>query len=96
MVLAVVTDPDGRRVELNRERWEHILEPERHPELAQYLDDILRTIEKPDQQLPGNEADEIRFAAEHVGPSRWLQVVVVFGSDRAFVVTAFASRRLRK
>ena len=91
---ATVTDPDGRRVELTEERWAHIVEPERHPEMADHLADVLRTIEKPDNQFPGNEADEVWFLVENVGPSRWLQVVVIFEADRALVVTAFARRRL--
>lgn len=37
-VLAQVVDPDGRRVELTVERWEHIVDDrDGHPELSAYI-----------------------------------------------------------
>lgn len=93
---ATVTTPDGRQVELNGERRNHILEPTGRAERSDHLNDVLQAISRPDRQLSGNARDEVRLAVENVGPSRWLQVRVVFEAEPAFVVTAFASRRLRR
>jgi hypothetical protein len=93
-VLAEVVDPDGRRVELTDERWQHILvDPNGHPELAGYQSEVMRAVQAPDERRPGRRSNERWFFLRNAGPSRWLQVVVVYEDDRGWIVTAFARRR---
>jgi hypothetical protein len=91
-VLAVAVDPDGRRVELTRERWEHITHPHNHPQLGAHLADILNAVRQPTRQMTGPDDGEAWFYLEDRGPSRWLKVVVIFEPSRAFIVTAFPRR----
>jgi len=91
-VLASVEDPDGRQVELTTERWEHILEPNRHPELEPYRAEVLRAVSNPDRRAAGRRANEEWFFRRGAGPSRWLQVVVAYEARRGWIVTAFARR----
>ena len=93
-VLAEILDPDGRRVELTVERWAHIIEGDRHPELVGLQAEVLRAVAEPTEIRSGREPDELWFYLQGVGPSQWLKVVVVFGLDRAYIVTAFPRRRL--
>lgn len=90
-VLAAVEDPDGRRVELTAERWDHILEPNRHPELEPY-GELLQAVSAPDRRESGRRANEEWFFRRGVGPSRWLHVVVAYEAGRGWIVTAFARR----
>lgn len=91
-VLASITDPDGRLVELTAERWQHITDPDSHPELAPYRDEVLRAVSAPDMRRPGREPNEKWFFLEGAGPSEWLQVVVAYKEERGWIVTAFARR----
>lgn len=91
-VLATVTDPDGRAVELTAERWEHIIAADNHPELADLQPEVLRAVEAPDERRVLDESEWWFFLRE-VGPSKWLQVVVIFSEERGFIVTAFPRRK---
>ena len=85
-------DPRGREIVLTGERWEHIMEG--HPELKAHQEEVLRAVEAPSQTAPGREPDEEWFYRTHVGPSRWLKVVVVFDSaGGGRIITAFPRRR---
>jgi len=93
-ILAEVVDPDGRRVELTDERWQHILvDPDGHPELADYQAQVMRAVQMPDERRSGRKSNEQWFFLRHAGPSRWLQVVVAYDHDRGWIVTAFGRRR---
>lgn len=93
-VLAAVQDPDGRRVELTSERWQHIFDAaDGHPELGVHQAEVMRAIQGPDQRHPGRRENEQWFFLRDVGPSRWLQVVVAYEGARGWVVTAFARRK---
>lgn len=92
-VLAEVVDPDGQRVQLTDERWQHILdERDGHPELAGYQAEVMRAVQSPDRRLPGRKDNEAWFYLGSVGPSRWLKTVVAYEHGRGFITTAFARR----
>jgi hypothetical protein len=92
-VIATVTDPDGRRVDLTDERWAYIIRPDRHPELEPLQAQILAAVERPDDRLRGREANEEWFYVSGVGPRLWLRVVLAFEAERGWIVTAFARRQ---
>jgi hypothetical protein len=92
-VIASVTDPDGRRVDLTDERWAHIIRPDGHPDLETLQDQVLEAVAHPDLHLTGRKANEEWFLVAEVGPSRWVQVVVAFGAERGWIVTAFPRRK---
>ena len=74
-VLAEVTDPDGRRVELRQEDWDHITEG--HPEMSGLQAEVLRAIKAPDRRRVGHEPNEKWYYLGGVGPSSWIKTVVV-------------------
>lgn len=89
-ILAEVLDPDGRRVELTVERWEHIIQG--HPELVAHREAVLRAVTAPDRRLEGRKQNEEWFYLADAGPSQWLKVVVAYAQRRGFITTAFARR----
>ncbi len=91
-VLAAVSDPQGRVVELTTERWGHVLDI--HPEVEPFRAELLRAIEAPSKQVPGRKANEQWFYLAGAGPSRWLKVVVAYEGERGWIVTAFGRRSL--
>ena len=83
--------PDGRRVVLDVAGWRHILvEPQ---ELGPYREAVLATIATPDHRGSDPRPGRERYWRRGVGPSRWLMVVVDFGSEPARVVTAYGNRK---
>jgi hypothetical protein len=92
-VLAATTDPDGRRVELTDERWQHIIRPDGHPELAAFQAEVLRAVQAPDKRQTAPRNHEQWYFLRDIGPSRWLQVVVAYETGRGFIITAFGRRR---
>lgn len=91
--LAAVIDPNGRRVELDQERWQHITDPhDGHPELAALQTQVLHAVEAPDRHRPGHAPNEEWFYLAGAGPSRWLKVVVVFQAENGRIITAFPRR----
>lgn len=90
-VLAETVDPDGRRIILDYEGWEHILEE--HPEMATSREQIMATIRSPDHRRPDPRPGRERYYSRDLGPSRWLFVVVDFSETPPRIVTAYANRK---
>ncbi len=87
-VIATVTDPDGRAVDLTDTQWAHIVKRRRR--LARLQDVILKAVQEPDAVHDAPDQDNERwYYIEHTGRSRWLRVVVAYEGDRGFIVTAF-------
>ena len=84
------TDPDGRRVVLSFSRWRHILD--KHGELNGQRETVLEAVAHPEERLPGRTEYEEWFYGRMTRPSRWMRVVVHYGSDRGLIVTAFPRR----
>jgi hypothetical protein len=86
-------DPEGRRVVLLGAIW-HGKVVRDHPEIAPYLQDVLRVVATPAhvRAAPIFDARK-RFYARDVGPSRWLMVVVSYEQTPARIVSAFANRK---
>jgi hypothetical protein len=96
-ILGRTTDPDGRLVELTKERWNHIIDPPEgagHPELEGLENEVLEAVTEPDRRLPGTEPGEEWFYRAEVGPSRWLKVVVIYEEQRGFIVAAHGRRSM--
>jgi hypothetical protein len=83
------TDPDGRRVRLRTRAWLHILD--QHEELYDSRDAILRTVNRPDERLPGREVGEEWYYGTGfgIGPTNLVKVVVHYEGEVGFIVTAF-------
>jgi len=83
-------DPDRRRVVLDEDGWQHILNE--HAEMARHQAVVLAAVARPDHRDDDPRPGRERFWRERVGPSRWLFVVVDFNEIPARVVTAFGRR----
>ena len=77
----------GKRIRLTEERWHHITE--RHPEVGEYLDEVLSTITKPDVITFGWETERvaIRKFMDHD-----LAVIYKENAGGGFIITAFFTR----
>ena len=91
MTSSETVDPDGRRVVLDVAGWRHIVDE--HQELAPHREAVLATVAAPDHRAPDPRPERERYWRRGVGPSRWLMVVVNYGSMPARVVTAYGNRR---
>jgi hypothetical protein len=90
-VLVEAIDPEGRRVVLDQRVWDHMLKE--HPEIGAHRASVMATITAPEHRRPDPRPGRERYWRRGLGPSRWLLVVVDFGSDPARVVTAYGNRK---
>jgi hypothetical protein len=85
-VLGHAFDSRGRLVVFDAGSYLHL--NRRRPQLLDYVDAILATVEQPDfhelDPLPSRE----RFYKQHLDYQRWLRVVVSFEIRPARVITA--------
>jgi hypothetical protein len=63
------------------------ISPGRRPWLLNHIDVILDTVARPDHQTSDPTPGRERFYRQHID-GRWLRVVVDYGQDPAWVVTA--------
>jgi hypothetical protein len=82
---------NGVTIRLTDERWQHIIEE--HAELAQFREEVLRTIDGADRVLVGTAGELLAVRIIEAGKA----IVVVYREtnlDDGFVITAFLTRRL--
>lgn len=88
--MKVLDDCFGRTVRLTDERLAHILE---HPEMKGMEAEIERVLRQPQLVRRSRTDAAVRlfyeFYAQTVVNGKWLCVVVKYGEDDAFVVTAY-------
>ncbi len=93
-MLAITFDPDGRRVVLTQEAWDHIREG--HSLLASRMREIMAAVREPTRRLPGRtEAEEWYFTSEAL-ERLWVQVVVHYEGGEGWIVTAFPRESPRR
>lgn len=94
-MLASTRDPDGRRVVLSQEAWNHIREG--HPALGRRMREIMAAVREPTRRLPGGDEREEWYFTDEAFANLWVQVVVHYEGGEGWIVTAFprASPRRR-
>src|SRR4051812_24999330 len=83
----LVSGPDGRPVELTWHAWDHVRK--RHPEVVDFLLDVVLTIEHPAYREPDDRPGRERLFRRD-GPEGWIRVVLEFSGDFDRFVTAFS------
>ena len=91
-VLASTTDRDGRDVVLLERIWNGKVLRD-HPEMHAHLEAVIATVHEPEHVAADPRDDRLRYYRRHVGPSRWLLVVVSYEQEPARVITALATRK---
>lgn len=88
--MKLLADCFGRNVRLTEERLTHILE---HPEMKGMAAELERTLRQP-QLVRRSRSDKVvklfyEFYAQTIVGGKWLCVVVKYGQNDAFVITAY-------
>lgn len=91
-IIAAMEDPEGRQVVVLARIWTAKVLRD-HPEMAPHLGDVVATVERPDHVSSDSRDERLRYYRRHVGPSRWLLVVVSYEQAPARVITALALRK---
>jgi hypothetical protein len=63
--------------------------------MARHLDEILRTVSRPDAITPDPQDGRWRYWRTGTGPTQWLFVVVEWQDVQPWVVTAYGRRMVR-
>jgi hypothetical protein len=87
-IIARVISPQGRTVELSAHTWVYV---QRHTEMRNRLDLLLKTLQSPDLQEPDPRPGRERYWLRAHAPFqfRWIRAVVEFSGEVDCVVTAF-------
>lgn len=64
--VAKITEPQGRAVVIDRDRWQHIIE--QHPEMAHHLAEIMATVGTPEHDGPDPRPHRHRLLAPRSRP----------------------------
>jgi hypothetical protein len=91
-VIASTTDRDGRPVVLLDRIWNGKILRD-HPEMRAHLDAVIATVHEPEHVTADPRDARLRYYRSHVGPSRWLLVVVSYEQEPARMITALATRK---
>ena len=88
--MKLIADCFGQMVRLTNERLAHILE---HPEMRELAAEVERTLREPQLVRRSRSDAAVRlfyeFYARTIVGGKWLCVVVKYGENDAFVVTAY-------
>ncbi len=92
-ILRETEDSTGDRVVLLSRVWHGKIVVD-HPEMAPFIEEVLRAAQAPDHAEPDPvQRGRIRYYSRGVGPSAWLVVVVSYEQKPARIVSAFANRK---
>jgi hypothetical protein len=86
-----VCSKNGFSIRLTDERWAHITEA--HCELACLRAEVLETVVRPERVVLGAEGELI--AIRELEQAKYLAVVYREETDDGFIITAFATRRIK-
>ncbi len=91
-MVSTTLDPDGRRVFLTDESWEHIQAG--HATLAPKLREVMTAVREPVRRMPGRDEREVWFFGPDAGRFPWIQVVVHYEGGSGWIRTAFPTEKL--
>ncbi|HNS49911.1 MAG TPA: hypothetical protein PKO09_01880 [Anaerolineae bacterium] len=81
----MVQDRYGNDIYLTQERWEHIVDPLNHPEMAEYEEELQRTVSTGKRKQDPLAPQKFRYSMEFVGlaeDNTHVVAIVLFGFSR--------------
>jgi hypothetical protein len=90
------TDKTGRKIRLTKKQWEHITTI--HNDMANYLEEIKTTIEKPlkiTEHKIGNLRKFFSYLKHRKHPDKYLRVIVKYLNGEGFILTAHFMRNIK-
>lgn len=78
------------KIRLTDERWKHITDG--HQELAEFREQVLKTVSEPDRVLEGNNS--ALMGVKKITPTKYVVVIYRENQDDGFIVTAFLTGNL--
>ena len=96
---ALLTDFEGRTVFLTEEAWDHIISPP-HDYMESVADVAFATLRAPDEvRRPNTRPENVRLYYRWITGTpvgdRWVCVVVKYLQDEAYLLTTYATNRIK-
>jgi len=92
-----IKDKSRRKIHLSKERWSHINQD--HPEIADYVEEIKETLERPDKIATFNFDENIRYYYKYVksraSSAKYLLAIVKYLNGEGYVVTSYFVRHIK-
>jgi len=91
-----IRDRYGNEIELTEERWAHIIEG--HPELEDFLDEVLETVRTGSRRQDPLDPQKYRYtrAFDHLPFGATRLVAIVKLTRNNFIVTAYTIQRRKR
>lgn len=96
-IIFEVKDKTGRKIRLTQKQWSHI--NKKHPAVANHLDKIKETLERPDTITESDSKEKIylyyRYHKFLKSPYNYILVVVKYLNGNGFVISAYFERGIK-
>ncbi len=88
-----ITDTSGRRIHLSKERWSHIL---KHPEMANQIEQIRETLERPDTIIHPKLDPQVHFYFKYYKEkTEYLFISVKYLNGEGFIITSHYTDKIK-
>ena len=92
-----VTDKIGRKIRLTEKQWIHI--NKKHPTVANHLDKITETIEKPDAITESDKGDGVYLYYKYYkwlkSPYNYILAIVKYLNGEGYIMSAYFEKNIR-
>ncbi len=92
-----IEDKLRRKVHLSKERWRHINQD--HPEIANYIEEIKETLQKPDKITTFSFDEDIRYYYKYfkrkASSAKYLLAVVKYLNGEGYIITSYFARYIK-
>jgi len=92
-----VTDKRGKKIRLTKKQHFHI--NKKHPSVANYIEEIKETLQKPDAITESEIDENVRFYYKYykhlISPHKYILVVVKYLNGEGFVITALFEKNIK-
>ena len=82
---------------MSKERWNHINQD--HPEMANYIEEIKETLQKPDKTITFSFDKNIKYYYKYLknisSSAKYLLAIVKYLNGEGYIVTSYFVRRIK-
>ena len=91
-----IIDKTGRKIYLPSKTWSHITR--KHPYIADYLEEIKETIQKPDKITDLSLDEDVRYYYKYYktkNPPKYLLTIVKYLNGAGFIISAYFTSHIK-
>ena len=92
-----ITDKTQRKIRLTKKQYSHI--NKKHPAVANYIEEIKETLQKPDAITKSEIDENVRFYYKYykhlISPHKYILIIVKYLNGEGFIITALFEKNIK-